>query len=170
MMTVILGQGGDRKELELWFNRAMEVDTNSYDACRNKMYFLEPKWYGSDEEELTFGRECVQSTKWGGHVPLILVLAHNLINSRNEGVAQVNYWKQSEVWMDIQSAYDRFFELNPDETGFYHDYALYAYRAEEWDKLNELIPKLGTINYDFFGGQDEYEKMVRLAKEHGSPK
>jgi len=25
---------------------------------------------------------------------------------------------------------------------------------------------LGEINYGFFGGKEEYEKMVRLAKEH----
>jgi hypothetical protein len=170
MMTVVLGQGGDRKEMEQWFSRAMELDTNSYDACRNKMNFLDPKWYGSDEQQLAFGRECAQSTKWGGHVPLILVLAHNLINQRNEGAAQADYWKQSEVWIDMQSAYDRFFELNPEETYLYNDYALHAYEAEQWDKLNELIPKIEQVNYDRFGGKQEYDKMVRLAKEHGGSK
>jgi hypothetical protein len=170
MMTVVLGDGGDRKQLELWFNRAMEVDTNSYAACQKKMYFLEPKWYGSDEEELAFGRECVQSTKWGGRVPLILVLAHDYIDSRLEGDAKADYWKRPEVWADIQSAYDRFFELNPDETGYYQNYARIAYRAEQWGKLNELIPKFGKVNYEFFGGKKEFDKMVQLAKEHGSPK
>lgn len=168
MMTVVLGQGGDRKALELWFNRAMEADTNSYDACRNKMNFLDPKWYGSDEEQLAFGRECADSTKWGGHVPLILVLAHNTINLRLQGAAKTNYWKQPEVWSDLRTAYERYFELNPDETYLYRDYARFAYRAEQWDKLNELIPKLKTSDYDFFGGKNEYDKMVQLAKEHNS--
>jgi hypothetical protein len=37
--------------------------------------------------------------------------------------------------------------------------------------LNELIPKLGSKNnYDFFGGKDEFDKMVQLAKNHaGKP-
>jgi len=166
MMTVVLGQGGDRKEMEIWFNRAMEIDTNSYDACRNKMNFLDPKWYGTDEEQLAFGRECGQSTKWGGHVPLILVLAHNSINLRLEGAAKSNYWKQPEVWSDLQTAYDRFFELNPDETRLYQDYTRFAYRAEQWDKLKELIPKLATTNYEFFGGKSAFDKMIRLANEH----
>jgi len=56
--------------------------------------------------------------------------------------------------------------LNPDASGYYHNYAWYAYRAEQWDKLNELIPKLGEVNYSFFGGKEEYDKMVQLAKEH----
>lgn len=166
MITVVLGQGGDRDRMQLWFNRAMEVNTNDYAACKQKLYYLEPKWYGSDEEQLAFGRECAHSTNWGGRVPLTLVDAHDFIAGRYKGEAQTNYWKRPEVWSDVQAAFDRFFELNPDDIGWYHNYALYAYRAEQWDKLNELIPKLGPVNYSYFGGKDEFDKMVRLAKEH----
>ena len=45
-------------------------------------------------------------------------------------------------------------------------YALYAYRCQRWDKLNELLPKLGRVNYDYFGGKSEFDKMVALAKQH----
>lgn len=166
MITVTLGQGGGRDRMELWFNRAMTANTNDYTACYKKLYYLEPKWYGSDEEELAFGRECIQSAKWGGRVPLILVDAHVDINSRNEVSARMSYWKQPGVWEDVQAAYERFFALNPNETGYYHNYAWYAYHAEQWGKLNELIPKLGPVNYDFFGGKEEFDKMVRLANEH----
>lgn len=168
MMSVILGQGGGRDRMELWFNRAMNLDTNDYEACSRKLYYLEPKWYGSDEDQLAFGRECVQSKKWGGRVPLTLIDAHLYIDGRLQRADQTNYWKRPDVWADIQAAYDRFFELNPDATGYYHNYAWYAYHAEQWDKLNELIPKLGPVNYDFFGGREEYDKMVQLAKQHGS--
>lgn len=168
MMTVVLGLGSGRDQMELWFNRAMDLDTNNFEACKRKLQFLTPKWYGSDEELLAFGRECYQSTKWGGRVPLIILYVHDAAESRLEGVAKAAYWKRPEVWADIQSAFDRFFELNPDGTGWYHDYARYAYRAEQWDKLNELIPKLGDINYKFFGGKEEYEKMVQVAKAHAS--
>ena len=53
-----------------------------------------------------------------------------------------------------------------DKPGWRHNYALYAYRAEQWDDLNRQLPLLGEINYEFFGGKDQYEKIVRLAKEH----
>jgi hypothetical protein len=167
MITVVLGQGGDRDRMELWFNRAMEANTNDYAACKQKLYYLEPKWYGSDSEQLAFGRECLQSTNWGGRVPLTLVDAHDAIDGRYDGEERMNYWKRPEVWSDVQAAYDRFFELNPDDIAWYHNYALYAYRAEQWDKLNELIPKLGRVNYSYFGGKEKFDKMVQLAKEHG---
>ncbi|HWD91102.1 MAG TPA: DUF4034 domain-containing protein [Verrucomicrobiae bacterium] len=166
MITVMLGQGGGRDRMELWFNRAMEANTNDYVACNRKLYYLEPKWYGSDEDELAFGRECVQSTNWGGDVPLTLVDAHSDINSRKTGAAKTNYWKQPEVWADIQAAYERFFELNPNRLGTYYNYAWYAYHAEQWNKLNELIPKLGVVNYDFFGGREAFDKMVEAASAH----
>ncbi len=172
MLSVELGQGEGRERMELWFKRAMALDANSYDACLKKLTYLEPKWYGSTEDMLNFGRECVQNTDWGGRVPLILSVAHDRIYYQYiDKSERANYWKQPEVWPDIQSAFDRFFELNPDAIGWYHNYAWYAYHAEQWKKLNALIPKLGPVNYKYFGGEDEFNKMLRLAKDHsGSPK
>lgn len=169
MMAVMLGQGGGRDRMEIWFNRGMQLNQDNYGMCWQKLYYLEPKWYGSREDMLAFGRECVSNTNSGGHVPLILVDAHwNYCRGYVDKPEQTNYWKQADVWPDIKAAYDRFFELNPDETGYYHNYAWYAYKAEQWDKLNELIPKLGPVNFDFFGGKDEFNKMLQLAKEHAS--
>lgn len=167
MLSVELGQGQGRERMELWFKRAMALDTNNYDACLKKLTYLEPKWYGSVEEMLNFGRECVENKDWGGRVPVILSVAHDRIYSQYiDKSEQANYWKQPEAWPDIQAAFDRFFELNPDAIGWYHNYAWYAYHCEQWNKLNELIPKLGPVNYKYFGGEDEFNRMLRLAKEH----
>jgi hypothetical protein len=166
MLTVVLGQGSDRKEMELWFNRAMELDTNNYRACWSKENYLEARWYGSDEEAVVFGKECVQSSQWGGQIPLILVRAHNVIASQLSGIAKRDYWKQPEVWADIKSAYDRYFELNPEETSTYNDYVFNAYRAEQWEVVNQLIPKLTTTNYTVFGGKSRFDEMMVLAGLH----
>jgi hypothetical protein len=167
MITLELGQGKGRDRMELWFRRAMALDPNDYDACAAKVFYLEPKWYGSTQDMLAFGRECVQNKHWGGHVPLILRDAHVSIQRQYvEGLEKTNYWKQHEVWLDLKSAFDRFFELNPEEISWYHNYAWYAYQAGDWAALNTSIPKLGPVNYDFFGGKDEFEKMVAQAKEH----
>jgi hypothetical protein len=168
MMSVVLGQGSDRKEMEQWFERAMKLDPNSYDACFSKEQYLESKWYGTDEEAVAFARECVYSNNWGGHIPIVLVLAHNDLNSRLTGAAKSEYWKRPEVWADIKSAYDRYLELNPERTDFYNAYALHAYQAEQWDALNALLTKLPFTNYDTFGGKAEFDKMIRAAKAHAS--
>lgn len=170
MITVTMGQGGGRDRMEAWFNRAMEADTNNYDACLRKLRYLAPQWYGSADELLAFGRECVQSKRWGGNVPLTLVEAHIGINSITDPSKQAEYWKQLQVWEDLQSAYERFFELNPGATDTYYNYALSAYRAEQWHSFNQLLPKLEPVNYAFFGGKDEFDKMVQTAKDHTAPK
>jgi hypothetical protein len=169
MIWIVNDQGQSRDQMELWFNRAMENNTNDYEACQAKLNYIEPKWHGSTEAMLEFGRECVTNQAWGGNIPLILLDAHKSIQRQYvDDSEKSDYWKQPEVWADVKMAFDRFFELNPKSTGWHHDYALYAYKSEQWDKLNELIPKLGPINYNFFGGTNEFEKMVQLAKEHAS--
>jgi uncharacterized protein YqfA (UPF0365 family) len=57
MLTVCLGLAPERAEMELWFDRAMAADPNNRDACKAKLYNLEPKWHGSAEEMVKFGRE-----------------------------------------------------------------------------------------------------------------
>jgi len=170
MISVELGQGKGRSRMEMWFDRATDLNPNYYDAFTAKLYYLEPKWYGSPEEMLDFGHQCVNSKKWGGHVPLILRDAHEAIARYLPKKEQEDYWKRPDVWTDIHEAFEKFFKLNPDENGWRHNYALYAYKAEQWSVLNRQIPLLGEINYEFFGGKDAYAKMVRLAKEHASSK
>jgi len=166
MMTVELGQGKGRARMEQWFERAMALNTNYYDACWAKLYYLEPKWHGSRDAMLEFAAECLNSKKWGGHVPYVLVDAHEEIAKTLAPESRQDYWKRSEVWADIHAVFEKFFRLNPQESGYHHNYARYAYRAEQWDELNTQISLLGSINYDYFGGKEKYDEMVRLAKGH----
>lgn len=166
MMSVELGQGQGRDRMELWFDRAMQLNHNNYDACYAKLYYLEPKWYGSAQDMLSFGQECATNAQWGGYVPLILLDAHQSIQRQYLPPEQkTNYWSRPEVWADLKIAFDRFFELNPAETGRYHDYAWYAYQAGDWAAFNEAVPKMGKVNYTFFGGKDSFDAMVALAKQ-----
>jgi hypothetical protein len=168
MLTVELGQGKGRPRMEQWFQRAMALNTNNYDACWAKLYYLEPKWYGSRDQMLEFAAECLNSDKWGGHVPLIVVDVHEKIAKTLGADAQEDYWKRPEVWTDLHQAFEKFFRLNPDATGWHHNYALYAYRAQQWDELNKQIGLLGPINYNYFGGREKFDEIVRQAKEHAA--
>lgn len=166
MLTVELAQGKDRDRMELWFKRAMTIDPDNYDACYAKLTYLEPKWHGSIEDMLDFGRECVTNQLWGGHVPLILMEAHRAIQSQYVDKPQRDaYWSQPLVWKDVSDAFERFFEINPRATGWYQNYAWYAYQAKQWTKFTELIPKLGEVNYKLFGGKENFDTMVARARE-----
>jgi hypothetical protein len=95
--------------------------------------------------------------------------AHVNLSGYLEKPKRSEYWKQPEVWPDLKAAFEKFFRFNPDAVGYRHNYALYAWKCEAWKELNKQIPSLGEINYDYFGGKAEYQRMLREAKAHASP-
>jgi hypothetical protein len=151
--------------MELWFRRAMSVDPACYDAAYAKAWYLQPKWYGSEQDAIRFGRECVESKAWKGRVPLILWEAHRMLaNDRASGLKDA-HWKQPGVWADVRDSFDRFFKLNPEAAGWYHDYAFHAYKCGQFDKFLDLLPKMGRVNYPYFGGEQRFSEMVTEAEQ-----
>ena len=166
MITVVLGMGTGRSTMELWFRRAMAIDPANEQACLNKLYYLEPKWYGSASDMLAFGRECAASDKWGGKVPLVLVAAHEGLTTYLEGEARANYWKQAEVWKDVHAAYTAFLAKNGNDLEQRQHYARYAYRSGQWDEFKKQIAQVQVINYQIFGGRRAFNQMLREANEN----
>ena len=166
MMRVELGQGKGRERMETWFARAMSFETNHYDAVELMSFYLEPRWHGSVEESLKFARACVQSEKWGGQVPLVLAKVHHSLATYLNLTNSPAYWQRPEVWPDIQSSYEKFFTLSPNAAGWRHDYASDAYYCGQYSVFLEQTKLFayGT-NYDFFGGKDEFEKMLATARK-----
>ena len=66
MLQLIKGLSHERPIIKSWFQRAMALDPNNYEACQSKLDYLQPKWHGSREDMLEFGRTCVASETWGG--------------------------------------------------------------------------------------------------------
>jgi len=163
MITVTMGLGLPRNEMETWFQRAMKLDTNNYVACDAKLNYLKPQWFGSVNDMIQFGRQCV-SSPWGGRVPLILVDAHTVAAYRLTEPEKAQYWKTPSVWKDIQSSFERFFALNPTDSSYRHNYAMHAYHAEQWQTFNRQLPLFATgTNYAYFGGKKTFDAMVAKA-------
>jgi hypothetical protein len=168
MITLELGQGRGRDRMELWFNRAMDLNPNDLDACCAKLYYLEPKWYGSLNDMFQFGSQCVRSEKWGGEVPLVMVSAHEMAAKYLNESQQASYWKQPGVWKSIKQAYEKFARLNPHNSHWHNWYALYAYRAEQWAELNRQLATLDKVDYKVFGGKQAFDKIAAIARKHAS--
>lgn len=172
MIEMAVSQQRDRAEMELWFQRGMQLNTNNHDVCAKKLRYLMPQWYGSREDMVAFGRECVASTKWGGRVPLVLAEAHYEYATYLEQKDRDAYWRQPAIWPDIQASYKKFFELNPNPAGSYqYSYAYYAFVCGQWDDFNAQIKLIRdrdvTVDAGFFGGQEVFDKMVEQAKAAG---
>lgn len=171
LITLEIGQGKGRARMEKFFNWAMTLNPNSTEACNKKLYYLYPKWYGSPEELMQFGWECITSTNWGGEVPLTIIYAHDELAAeyypnREERDA---YWKLPAVWPGIDAAFTKFFKSSPNATGWHHNYFWYAVKCQQWKTANRELALLGPVNYSYFGGKDEFEKMVSETKKHAQP-
>jgi hypothetical protein len=164
MMRVELGQGEGLKRMDLWFGRAMALDTNYYDPVKLMSFYLEPRWYGSESQTLAFGRSCVASDKWGGQVPLILAELHRSLANYYSLSNSPAYWHRPEVWRDIKSSYEKFFALNPEEAGWRHNYARDAYYCGHYPEFLEQTKLFANeTNYVFFGGQEKFKEMLQVA-------
>lgn len=170
MIKVAAGQNKGLEEMRRWFDRAMVADPNNYQACSTLLNYLLPRWYGSREAMLAFGRECVNNPKWGGTVPLILADAHYQHN-RYDGPSDASYWLEPDVWPDLKLSFETFFKANPKAISWRHNYARYALWCHQWDAFLEQLPLMGDqINYAYFGGEKEFEAMVKQAKANATKK
>jgi hypothetical protein len=169
MISIAEGQQKERPEMEKWFQRAMKLDPDNYQACRGKLHYLLPQWYGSRDDMLAFGRECVVSTNWGGHVPLILVDAHSEFSRTLNADDRQAYWALPDVWPDIQAGYERFAQTRPDATRFRYPYAAYAFRCGQWqdflDQIKIIRKNDDEPDYNYFGGKEAFDKLVELANQ-----
>lgn len=169
MMKVELGQGQGRPRMEKWFQRAMALDPSYYEAALLMSYYLEPRWYGSEQETLEFARTCATSTNWFGRVPLVLPQTHHSLAAYYKSQNSRAYWRQPHVWEDIRDGYEKFFKLNPDEVSWHHSYAMDAYRCGRLGVFLEQTKQFSSgTNYTFFGGRQKFEKMLAEASAHGA--
>lgn len=97
MISVCMGLGRDRDEMETWFRRAVEADPDNYSTYRTKLSYLLPQWNGSEDELLAYGRQCLKASRPDNRLADILYEAHHQFN-RNRSRA---YWRQPAVWADV---------------------------------------------------------------------
>ena len=68
------------------------------------------------------------------------------------------------MWPDLKYSYERFFQLNPGETGIYKNYAWYAYNAGQWAEFLRISEKVRPEDYGFFGDKTAFPQMLNTAK------
>ncbi len=163
-MKLELGQGRGRERMEQWFERAIVFPRERYDAVDMKLWYLQPRWYGSEEACLAAAREVLKSDQFDGNVPLHLYHLHESL-ARYFGDSRPNYWTEPQVWPDIKASFERYFQLNGDDNSWRHNYVMCAWRCEQWKVLDDQIAKLTSVDYDYFGGKKAFEDMKQKAHD-----
>jgi hypothetical protein len=135
--------GGDRDAMELWFSRAIKADGNDYEACWAKLEWLDPKWYGTKEEMLAFGRACRETKNWRAGITLLCPDAHFREASRSGEAEDPRYLLRPDVWADIQLTYQEFLKHYPNSNSERSNYAAFCYYCSQWEEARKQFEILG---------------------------
>jgi hypothetical protein len=163
MLSVLQGLPEDRPEMEKWFKRAVADDPDAYEAYVRKMYYLTPKWHGSNEDQFAFGRECLATKRWESRIPFLLLQSHDNIyegrwrqlrqqattqqeasTARNRARAEF-YATHPEVWPDIQKLYDGYLAGNPKAVYDMADYAQFALMCGHLDVALKQVDRMAAV-------------------------
>jgi hypothetical protein len=166
MITVVLGDGSGKNEMEQWFVRAVEAYPDYVAAYHSKMYFLEPKWYGSPDEMIAFGHECAATQNYGLAIPLRLVGAHEALShytGQQYSLTPVRAYFHDNapmVWDDISSVYVPTLALYPNDYFDRSYFARYAAWCHHYDEADRQFKLLGDhVNLRAFTSQTELDEL-----------
>ena len=115
LIEIDKASGGNRATMELWFDRAMKADGDMRDACWSKLDWLDPKWHGTPEEMVGFGRQCRDTKNWPAGITLLCADAHMRYSGQFGRDDMEKYLASPEVWSDITSVYDEYLKHYADD-------------------------------------------------------
>jgi hypothetical protein len=166
MITVCMGKGHSREEMEKWFQRALATGRDGYPSCAAKVYYLAARWHGSLAEQLEFAKECLTHPEWGDRTALILWRTHASHQKINK--LPLSYFTQPAVWSDIKESFTAYFKSVPFAEALHIRYAYHAWLARDWPLLNEQLALGDPVFCDLsqIGGKKVFDQMVADAKLH----
>jgi hypothetical protein len=163
MMWVVLGLQLGRNEMEKWFERAMSANGASRDACAVKLEWLSPRWHGTREELVAFGRACRDTKNWRSGIPLLVADAHLDIRDQLPSEdARNQYMRSDDVWFDIATAYTEHLKHFYTDYSARSRYAVLSYWCGRYQESHRQFLLIGNnLRWDWSGLNEKFVKDVR---------
>ncbi len=131
ILTVGASTGMPREQFEEYFRQANNEFSYMAYNYRQKARYLDPNWYGSEVELLTFAREAVENAPRKTLIPLILVQAHERLSTFYPD--RKAYYNRPEVWTEIEENYQKVLTDFPQAGMYAMQYARTARKAGKDD-------------------------------------
>jgi tetratricopeptide (TPR) repeat protein len=141
MLSVCMAQGPDRAAMELWYKRAMQANPDNFAACFQKAQYLLPRWYGSQDEAIAFGKELVDQGDWAGCLPMVLYHIHRDVSGTQEEGQK--HFKDPKVWEDMNFIFSEYLQRFPDDKMQRVYFALAAYSCAQWKVADAQFSAVG---------------------------
>lgn len=161
MLSIEQATGGDRAEMEKWFERAMKADGNNREACEAKLLWLEPKWHGNSKEVLAFGRACRDTKNWQVGITLLVADAHYATVSHLPTNQQAGYFHTTWIRDEIKAVFEEYLKHYPGDYTERSSYAVYCVLSGRYADAHEHFRIVGdnlSWNHRF---SEEWVKQLR---------
>jgi tetratricopeptide (TPR) repeat protein len=160
LITVAVGLGLEREEMEKQFKRAILADPTDHQAYFNKLMYLMPKWHGSKEEMFSFARESVRKAPPKSRIPMVLATAHWEIYNRSGENA--SYFGNPNIWKEMKEVYQTVTKSFPEAKTTHNWFARTAYLAGDYEVAREELKIIGD-DWDkgVWGNKNAFQEVKR---------
>ncbi len=163
MISLSLGLDGDRDMMETWFTRAIEAGGHDREACVAKLEWLDPKWHGSPEEVVAFGRACRATEDWRSGIPLLVADGHIRAVRFAPDDVRVQHLHREDVYREIVQTYEHYLENFPFDNTERINYAVYTSMCGRPTIAERRFAALG----DQLSGTDRFSLAeVTFSRDH----
>jgi hypothetical protein len=143
MITVCLLESGPKTDMEAWYQRAISISPNDPDPYQRKMTFLQPRWFGTDEEVWQYCCSCVDLNKWDTTIPMVLPEALFMIKENGNP----DIFKSDAVWPKLEPTFREFLRRHPRSDKWRTAFLEAAYFSDQKAVAAEQCKLLGA-NWD----------------------
>jgi hypothetical protein len=142
MIEVAMGES-NKTEMRHWFDRAVAAQFDFEPAYDKLTWGLRPRWFGSHEEMLTFGRECIATNRFDTCVPYRYINIVREIASEQKDPNTI--YKQHEIIDPARQTLDRYLKMHdpPFAKSYGHTLAaIIAYKAGDLRSARQEMQEL----------------------------
>jgi hypothetical protein len=175
MLSIETGDTRGRDEMEKWYARAMRAWPGNRAACELKMGWLEPKWHGSIEDMIAFGRELRDQGNWDALLPMMLVDAHWAASTYPPGGAAkprpAYFQGNAAAWDDVKGVTEEYLKRAKVPSPFHGTrFAIIAAWSGHWAEADMAFNALGESHNRSLIPLAAYRQLREEAREKAGKK
>ncbi|MCM8540531.1 MAG: hypothetical protein NE328_09670 [Lentisphaeraceae bacterium] len=150
LIAISMG-GGTKEPVRFWFDKAVAAELDHEAAYRAILWAYRPRWGGSHEKMLSFGRECIETGQYDTIVPSMMIEAIKDIKSETS-FARIKEMGLYDVLHEVLKEYEkndgiRYRPFDSVNT-FKALHFCYAYELEKFSHVRKLFKLYGDSVYD----------------------
>jgi tetratricopeptide (TPR) repeat protein len=173
LITVAMGLGHEREQMEKWFQAAVQIDPRFYVAYRGKLTYLMPKWHGDYEgkEMFAFVRKSIADAPEDPEIGSMIFQAYDEMSGRwshRHNTIWTDYYAQPEIWKEVKASYEQYLARHPDRVSIRNSFAERAIHAQDYAEAVRQFEIIGTdIDKERWSEKTFYERRAQAYKEAG---